>query len=108
MVMFWVKAISMVFWVSSRVVMMCSASYIFVRSFMAAFASSRVRSLCMFVCFHIAFRLSAKAISTVQRMQSFLRRLVIVVLASLDSGSFTTSFMRMLESRISFGVLCPP
>lgn len=65
MVMFWVKAISVVFWVSSRVEMMCNASYIFVRSFMAVFASSCVRSLCMFACFHIAFRLSANAISTV-------------------------------------------
>lgn len=41
-------------------------------------------------------------------MQPFFSRAVMVVRASLEFGSFVTSFTRMLESRTSLGVLGPP
>lgn len=60
-----------------------------------------------FVCFQITFRHSANAMSTVQRVYPFFKKLVTSFLASLEPDSFSNSFERMLESRISFIVLGP-
>jgi hypothetical protein len=51
--------------VISRVERMSILSYISVKSCIACFVSSGFRSLCIFVCFHSALRLSARAMSTV-------------------------------------------
>ena len=106
--MFWVKAICAVSCVISRVVTMFSPSYILVRSSIAGVASSGFRSLSRFACFHIAFKVSGKARSTVWSVCPFFRASVMYVLASFEPGSFMTSFASMLESKISFGVLGPP
>lgn len=65
MVMFWVRAMFVASSASSRVVRMFSLSYIVMRSCVVDLASSGLSSLCTFVCFHMAFRLSAGAMSTV-------------------------------------------
>ena len=63
--MFWVRAMFVVSSVISRVERMSILSYISVKSCIACFVSSSFRSLCIFVCFHSALRLSARAMSTV-------------------------------------------
>lgn len=68
MVMFWVRAMSMASSVSSRVVRVPISSYIFVRSCVVGFVSSFFRSLIRFACFHMAFKPSANAMSTVCRV----------------------------------------
>ena len=106
--MFWVMAICIVSSLISRVGVMASPSYSFVRSSTAKLASFGSRSFSRFVCFQITFRHSANARSTVQRVCPFFRRLVIVTLACLELDSFRISFRSMLESRTIFAVLCPP
>ena len=105
--MFWVRAISKASSDSSRVVRMFNLSYTFIRSWIVEFASSVVRSLCILTCFHMAFRVSARAMSTLCRERPSLRAFVIDVLASLEPGSFVTSFTMMLESRTRPNVLYP-
>ena len=63
--MFWVRAMFVVSSVIPRVERMSILSYISVKSCIACFVSSGFRSLCIFVCFHSALRLSARAMSTV-------------------------------------------
>jgi len=106
-VMFWDMAMCIASSFNSLVVVIVNPSYSFVRSSTAKFASSDVRSLSKFVCFQITFRHSTYAMSTVQRVYPFFRKLVTSFLASLEPDSLSNSFERMLESRISFIVLCP-
>ena len=106
-VMFWVIAICIASFFSSFVGVIANPSCSLVRSSTAKLASSVLRSLSIFVCFQITFRHSANAISTVQRVYPFFRKSVTSFLASLESGSFSNSFERILESRISFIVLGP-
>ena len=87
--------------------MIAKLSYNFVRSSIAELASLGCRSLSRFVCFQITFRHSAYAISTVQRLYPFFKKLVTSFLTSVESDSLSTSFESILESRISFIVLDP-
>lgn len=66
--MFLVSIVFVVSCASSCVFTMSSLLCVLTRSCAACFASSCSRSLCMFACFHIAFRLSARAMSTVCRL----------------------------------------
>ena len=106
-VMFWVIAMCIASSFNSLVGVIAKSSYSFVRSSSVKLASSGLRSLSKLVCFQMTFRHSANAISTVQRVYPFFRKLVTSFLASLESGSFNNSFERILESRISFIVLGP-
>jgi len=106
-VMFWAMAMCIASSFNSLVVIIVNPSYSFVRSSTVKFASCGVKSLSKFVCFQITFKHSTNAMSTVQRVYPFFRKSVTSSLASLESGSFSNSFERMLESRISFIVLYP-
>ena len=92
---------------NSLVEKIVNSSYSLVRSSTAKPASSGVKSSSRFVCFQITFRHSANAVSTVQRVYPFFRKFVTSFLASLESGSSSSNFERMVESRISFTVLGP-
>ena len=92
---------------NSLVEVIANPLYSFVRSSTAKLASSGFRSFSKFVCFQITFRHSANAISTVQRVYPFFKKSVTSFLASLESDSFSNSFERILESRITFIVLGP-
>ena len=87
--------------------MIDKSSYSFVRSSTVKVACSGLRSLSKFVCFQITFRHSANAMSTVQRLYPFFKKLVTSFLTSVESDSLSTSFERILESRIIFIVLDP-
>ena len=106
-VMFWDMAMCVASSFSSLVGVIAKSSYSFVRSSIAKVASSGFRSLSKFVCFQITFRHSANAMSTVQRLYPFFKKLVTSFLISVESDSLSTSFERILESRISFIVLDP-
>ena len=67
-----------------------------------------VRSFRRVVCFQMVFRHSVRARSGVWRVVPFLMAVLISVRACWELGSFRVSLIMMFESRISFGVLCPP
>jgi len=93
---------------SSCVASILNPENIFVRSSAAVRASSGFKSLVRHERFQRAFRPSASAMSTVQRVQPVSKELLMADLASLEPSSSITSLTSMLESRIRFSAPGPP